>query len=88
MDIFEEADKLIGGDRQNEYGAPDLMLQRIATIWEVVTGCEFTPAEVSLMLAGMKMARLRGSLKEDTLVDLVAYVKLAHVVDVADKASE
>src|SRR6478609_2384349 len=54
---LREAAQLITGDRQQEYGPPEVNFQRIADVWSVLLGREFTPSEVALAMIGLKLAR-------------------------------
>lgn len=79
--VLEEAAELIDGDRQDDYGAPEINFQRIASLWNVVhplpDGDEYLPSDVALMLALVKVGRLiQSPLKRDSWVDLAGYAAL------------
>lgn len=76
--VLETAEKLINGDREQEYGTPQVNFQRIADIWQVqFPERKWTPADVALALVGVKLARAIQSPKEDTFIDLAGYTALA-----------
>lgn len=71
------ADGLVNGDRQDEYGTPDVNLGRIATLWGVIFGHEVTKSEVALALACLKVARLvQTPWSRDGWVDLAGYAAI------------
>lgn len=78
-----EAAALITGDREKDYGAPEVNFQRIADIWKVLLGREFSPSEVALAMIGLKLARASEGYKRDTYVDLAGYAAL--LVELAEK---
>ncbi|MBA2707196.1 MAG: hypothetical protein H0U59_05265 [Gemmatimonadaceae bacterium] len=76
MSILTEAQELIHGKRQQEYGHPSVNLQRIADLWSVYAGPAFTPDDVAIMMALVKVARLMQGYKHDSAVDLCGYIAL------------
>lgn len=73
--ILREAASLITGDRQKEYGSPEVNFQRIASIWNVLApGHEFKPRDVALLMAGLKLARAAEGYKRDSAVDAAGYL--------------
>lgn len=74
--VLKEAASLVTGDRQEEYGPPEVNFQRIADIWKILLGVEFTPSQVALAMMGLKMARAAQGYKRDTMVDLAGYASL------------
>ena len=75
--LLLRADKVINGARQNQYGSPIDNHRRIAAVWEVITGHEYTPQEVAAMMIGLKLARLGNSMDhEDTWMDIAGYAAL------------
>jgi len=80
---LREAAQLITGDRQQEYGPPEVNFQRIADVWSVLLGRKFTPSEVALAMIGLKLARAAEGYKRDTYVDLAGYSAL--LIELAEK---
>jgi hypothetical protein len=82
-DILNEANTLINGDREAEYGPPSENLERICRFWNVYlvnTGndASLNTADVAYMMALLKLARAcGGKTKRDTVVDMAGYVALA-----------
>lgn len=80
MNIFEEANSLIHGDRQLSYDHPLDNFTRIAKIWSVILGIEVTPEQVGLCMVGTKLAREAFSPKRDNLVDGAGYFGTVELV--------
>lgn len=81
--VLKEAASLITGDREKDYGTPQVNFNRIAALWNVQAahllkdGAYFTPVDVALLLLQLKMARAVNSPKRDTFVDAAGYAALA-----------
>lgn len=76
-EFLDEAEKLINGDREKDYGDPFKNFKDIATGWSLITGAEITPSQVTLMMAWLKMARLFKTPDHlDSWVDLIGYAAL------------
>ena len=77
-DILDAARHCINGHREQDYGKPENNFARIAGLWEAYTGREYTPEQVAVMLALLKIARLgSGRPHPDNYVDLAGYAALA-----------
>jgi hypothetical protein len=75
VEVLREAAALIVGERQANYGSPEVNFQRIATIWNVLKpGVDFSPADVALLMAGLKLARSAEGYKRDSAVDGAGYL--------------
>lgn len=85
--LAEEADKLVNGGRQDQYGAPEDSFARIGMIFtailhdKLVPGRVVTPADTALLLAGMKLGREAAQIKADNIRDahgyLLCYARIA-----------
>lgn len=73
MTILDDAQRLVLGDRNTDYGHPYQDFERVATIWGAILGFPVTAEEVGLCLAGLKLARQAYHPKRDNLVDLAGY---------------
>jgi len=89
LTILEEADRIAGGQRSDDYGPPLLNHQRIAAIWNILLGdtltAPITPRKVCLMMIGLKLAREVHAAKRDNLIDIAGYVKICEACDEAEK---
>jgi len=76
MDRLEllDAAKIAVQERGDEYGGPWQNHERIAVMWTAIMGVEFSPEQVALCLAAMKIARLaHNSDHQDSWKDLAGY---------------
>lgn len=72
---LEKAKEIVCGHRENEYGSPEDNFKTIADFWSVYKGVEFTANDVAMMMALLKIARIRtGTATDDSYVDLAGYV--------------
>jgi hypothetical protein len=89
--VLREAASLITGDRQQDYGPPEVNFQRIADLWNVQAGhllkddATFSPVDVALLLLQLKMARAVQSPKRDTFVDAAGYAGIAAELSEGDR---
>ena len=71
---LEKAKEIVCGHRENEYGSPEDNFKTIADLWSVYKGVEFTANDVAMMMALLKIARIRtGTATDDSYVDLAGY---------------
>lgn len=71
---LEKAKEVVCGHRENEYGSPEDNFKTIADFWSVYKGVEFTANDVAMMMALLKIARIRtGTATDDSYVDLAGY---------------
>ena len=74
--ILLEADLLINGDREKDYGTPQESFGCIAKMWSAYMGDEINAADVCHMMALLKIARLRNDPHRDSNVDGAGYMAL------------
>ena len=74
-ELLQKAEKCVNGDRDLKYGKPENNFKLIAAYWGVHLGVYLMPEDVAVMLALMKIARLKSSEfeSEDSWVDLAGY---------------
>lgn len=73
-EILEAAEKCVCEDREHDYGSPENNFDLIAVFWSAYKGCRFTPLDVSMMMALLKIARVKsGTTKNDSFIDLAGY---------------
>lgn len=74
MNILEEALKVCEGDRQDSYGEPDTLAEKVAELWSGILGHRVESTDVPLMMAALKIARIKMHPgHRDSLVDLAGY---------------
>ena len=76
--LLEDAARLITEDRNKTHGDYSLEAERIADIWSAICKETITPADVPLMMIGLKVARASsGRINRDDFVDIAGYAALA-----------
>lgn len=76
--ILVAAGRAVGGQRATDYGKPEDNFGAIARLWSAYTGFDFTALDVAMMMALLKIARIRsGTATEDSFVDLAGYAACA-----------
>ena len=83
--ILEEANKLIGGDRNNDYGDKLTNHKNIAALWSIFLRKKITAHDVAMCMALVKVARLKHAHKKDSYIDLAAYAAIAGEINERDK---
>lgn len=71
--ILQEAQELVYGDRQADYGTVAQNFGLIAKLWSPILGVEVTPEQVGLCMVQVKVARQIFKPKRDNLVDGAGY---------------
>ena len=73
MNILEEANELIYGDRAVAYGPVSESFGRIARFWSVILDKEVTAEQVGLCMVALKMSRQISKAGRGNLVDGAGY---------------
>lgn len=73
LSILQEAEKIINGDRAQDYGSVKDNFTMIAKGWELIVEAPITPEQVGLMMVWLKVARQINKPKRDNLVDIAGY---------------
>lgn len=72
--VLNEANKIVNGARNKQYGSPEDNFQNIADLWNGYLGTNIKPVDVANLMALMKIARLKYSPDHrDSWVDLAGY---------------
>lgn len=71
--ILEEANKLVYGNRQADYGSVRANFNNIARGWSVIAKTDIDAEQVGLMMVWVKIARQLHKPKRDNLVDGAGY---------------
>lgn len=73
-EILSKAAECVTGQREQDYGSPEQNFQIIADLWSAYTGLSFEPVDVAMMMALLKIARIKnGGGTGDSFVDLAGY---------------
>lgn len=86
--VLAEADSLINGDRQGDYGHPIDNCGRIAVLWTahlrarglLVDGAELTEEDTVWMMIDLKKSREWNRPKRDNKVDAAGYVGMLELI--------
>lgn len=73
-EILNKAKQCVCGQREQDYGTPESNFQLIADLWQVYLGADISPTDVAMMMALLKIARIKnGGGTGDSFVDLAGY---------------
>lgn len=75
--ILNEAAKCVCGEREQDYGTPENNFTLIGKLWEAYTGQAYSAKDVAMMMALLKVARIKTGTKADSFVDLAGYAACA-----------
>lgn len=84
-EILEAARRCVCGEREQDYGTPEDSFFLIAKLWTAYTGVSFSTKDVAMMMALLKVARIKRGDKADSFVDLAGYAACAG--EVADRGA-
>lgn len=76
-EILEAARVCVCGEREQDYGTPEDSFDLIGQLWTAYTGTLFTAKDVAMMMALLKVARIKHGDKADSFVDLAGYAACA-----------
>ena len=77
MNILQKADEIVNSrkeEKKREYGPFSESMEKAATIASELCNKEITTEDFYKCMIALKMSRMAYNLKEDTLLDAVAYV--------------
>lgn len=74
--ILLQADKIVNGDRNEQYGDPNVAFEEYRTILKATFGIDLTSAQICKVLMAIKLGRMKYKYKEDSLVDLCGYTEI------------
>ena len=72
--LYDDASKIINGERQDQYGNPEDSFEGIALLWGWYLGHKITPEQVAFMLVIFKTCREKHQHKRDNIVDMAGYL--------------
>lgn len=78
-DILKEADAIVHGPRNEQYGDPIDDYSKVVHIFRAITGIDLDPEDGALFMVAIKLARLAkshdaGIVHRDSLVDAAGYL--------------
>jgi hypothetical protein len=73
-EILDKAKECVCGQREQDYGSPENNFGLIGALWSTYLGMLVTAADVAMMMALFKIARIKtGTGTADSFVDLAGY---------------
>lgn len=73
-ETLEAAKKCVCGDREQDYGSPEINFGTIAAIWSAYLGVPISPIDAINMMIQFKTARIKnGQPKDDSWIDIAGY---------------
>ena len=78
--VLLEAEGLVHGDRNADYGHPLDDFSRTAAMWTAILGNPVSPEQVGLCMCAVKISRQCNRPKRDNLVDLAGYAETVSMV--------
>ena len=77
-EILSEATRLVGTDRQKDYGDKVKNHNNISKLWSSYLDVPITAHDVAIMMVLLKIARTKlGAISKDTYIDMAAYGAIA-----------
>lgn len=76
MNVLEEAESLINGERQQQYGGATESFTRIADLWASYLDVDVSPLDVTNMMILLKVSRAHDEYHRDSYVDIAGYAAL------------
>ncbi len=77
MNIIEEANQIVNGERAIDYGDMNASFKRIAGFWSHYLDKELNTLDVCKMMILLKVSRAKDNNHRDSYVDIVGYVECA-----------
>ena len=89
QDILERANELISIDRDKEYGSAKENFEVIAKLWGAYLGKELDAVDVSILMALLKISRLKRNKKKlDSWQDAAGYIALGGEIATEEKKDD
>jgi len=84
-ECLDAAKQCVCSDRNQQYGSPAVNIKKIAELWTTYKGVEFSPKDVGVMMALLKIARISsGQSKDDNYIDACGYLSLSCELEAED----
>lgn len=80
--LLQEADSIINGDRQKDYGPPSESFGRIASSWSSYLDRQVTSLDVVNLMTLLKVSRAQaGGYHRDSYLDIAGYAGCAELLE-------
>ena len=85
-EFLSEASRLVGTDREKDYGDKVENHSNIARLWSAYLEIEIEAHDVAIMMSLLKIARTKlGKVSKDTYIDMAAYGAIAGEIKFKEK---
>ena len=85
-EFLSEASRLVGIDREKDYGDKVENHKNIARLWSAYLEIKIEAHDVAIMMALLKIARTKlGKVSKDTYIDMAAYGAIAGEIKFKEK---
>ena len=74
--LLLQAEKIVNGDRDEQYGNPSQAFQEYANILKTTFDIDLTPEQICKVQMAIKLGRLKYKFKQDSLLDLIGYSEI------------
>lgn len=71
--VLQEAERIINGQRHDDYGDVRESFERIGKLWAPLLGVDVTAEQVALCMIQLKVARALNKYQRDSIVDIAGY---------------
>ena len=86
QEFLSEASRLVGIDREKDYGDKVENHKNIARLWSAYLEIKIEAHDVAIMMALLKIARTKlGKVSKDTYIDMAAYGAIAGEIKFKEK---
>ena len=79
--VTQEADRIVSGQRQSDYGHPRDNWGQTAALWSAILGHTVTPQQAVLCMIAAKVSRESRNPKRDNRVDIAGYAKVLDMLE-------
>ncbi len=86
--MAEEAQSIVNGERQQDYGNINDSFLRIAGLWSAYVGVHIDKYDVAKMMMLLKISRAKNGNHRDSYVDIVGYVECVDKLLALDIANQ
>jgi hypothetical protein len=74
--LLLQAEKIVNGDRDEQYGNPSQAFQEYSNILKTTFDIDLTPEQICKVQMAIKLGRLKYKFKQDSLLDLIGYSEI------------
>ena len=79
--VLQEAQRLVYGTRQADYGHPYDAFSQVGQLWSAILGCDVTPQKAALCMVAIKISRELNKPKRDSRVDGAGYFGVLDLIE-------